>query len=336
MRPEVAYYYPNQYWTTSEGGWIKSLLLFFDEVAILLPGYMYGSHSAVDPSLTEPLEDRGLLRILDPSTWVDEQATEDLVTVMVDLLTGGAFDDLENGKVQYHELSYSRMGYGADVALGGLLVEELQRLGLARPSEDGVSVPLHPVVRTTILVLLGQLARSVGDRRDLTVHPVTSSGGAIRDLVSTLAREGMPSAGNVLALDLEPVGLNLDGVPLDEVLSFRADHRESHRAYVRDLHRFLGELASIEDTNDRAELLDRRREELADAANDLRRHSRKAFQKARDTWVLGIAGSAWAVGSSDPLGFLLTAGGLVRGSLPDDPVPASAYSYVFDASRRFQ
>lgn len=322
MQPDVAYYYPAPYWGLREGGWIKSLLLFFDEVAILLPGYMYGRHSEADPSLAEPLEDRGLLRLLEPADWVDQQATEDLVTVMVDLLAGGAFDDLDKGEVRYAEL-------------GGLLVEELLRQRLARPSEDGVSVPLHPTVRTTILVLLGQLARSVGERHDLTVHPATNDGQAVRDLVLTLTRDGLPSAGHVLALDLEPVGLNLDAVPLDEVLSFRTDHREAHQAYVRDLRRFLAELASVDEPSDRAQLLDRRREELADAANDLRRASRRAFSKARDTWALGIAGAAWAAVAGDPLGLLLTAEGLVRGALPDEQAPASAYSYVFDASRVF-
>lgn len=335
MQPDVAYYYPAPYWATQEGGWIKSLLLFFDEVAILLPGYMYGRHSAADPSLAEPLEDRGLLRVLEPAEWVDEQATEDLVTVMVDLLSGGAFDDLEKDEARYAELSYTRMGYGADVELGDMLVEELLRQGLARPSEDKVSVPLHPTVRTTILVLLGQLARSVGERHDLTMHPTTNDGRAVRDLVSTLTRDGFPSAGHVLALDLEPVGLNLDAVPLDEVLAFRADHRDAHQAYVRDLRRFLTELASIDEPSDRAQLLEGRREELADAANDLRRASRRAFSKARDTWALGIAGAAWAAVAGDPLGLLLTTGGLVRGALPDGQAPASAYSYVFDASRTF-
>lgn len=335
MPSDVAYYYPAPYWAVGEGGWIKSLLLFFDQVAILLPGYMYGRHAAADPSLAEPLEDRGLLRVLEPADWIDEQATEDLVTVMVDLLTDGAFDGLEKDGVRYAELSYTRMGYGADVELGNLLVEELRQQGLAQPSEDRVSVPLHPTVRTTILVLLGQLARSVGERHDLTMHPATNHGGAVGDLLSTLSQDGFPSAGHVLALDLEPVGLNLEAVPLDEVLSFREDHRDAHQAYVRDLRRFLAELASIEDMRDRAQLLEDRREELADAANDLRRTSRRAFAKARDTWALGIAGAAWAAVAQDPLGLLLTAGGLARGAFSDGEAPASAYSYVFEASRTF-
>ena len=36
-RFDVAYYYPAPYWGMDEGGWVKSLLLFFDKVSILLP-----------------------------------------------------------------------------------------------------------------------------------------------------------------------------------------------------------------------------------------------------------------------------------------------------------
>ena len=58
-RLDVAYYYPAPFWGMGEGGWVKSLLLFFDKVSILLPGYMYGRHHLADPVLAEPLEDRG-------------------------------------------------------------------------------------------------------------------------------------------------------------------------------------------------------------------------------------------------------------------------------------
>lgn len=59
-RPDVAYYYPAPYWMPHETDWIKSLLLFFDRVAILLPGYMYGRHRTADPTLA-----RGRLRTWD-------------------------------------------------------------------------------------------------------------------------------------------------------------------------------------------------------------------------------------------------------------------------------
>jgi hypothetical protein len=58
---ELAYYYPEPYWLARESSWIKSLLLFFDGIAILLPDYMSGRELVADPTLGEPLADQGLL-----------------------------------------------------------------------------------------------------------------------------------------------------------------------------------------------------------------------------------------------------------------------------------
>src|SRR5665213_2608964 len=134
---DVAYYYPAPFWWDDESAWAKSLLLFFDRIAILLPGYMYGRHHQADPTLTLPLEERGLLQVLEPAEWVDQARTEQLATLMVDLLAAGAFDDLPTEQ-HFAALSYTRLGYGADVGLGEMLVDELAARGLARPTEDGV------------------------------------------------------------------------------------------------------------------------------------------------------------------------------------------------------
>jgi hypothetical protein len=58
----LAYYYPEPFWLAQESSWIKSLLLFFDRVAILLPNYMKGRELMEEPSLAGPLTDRGLLK----------------------------------------------------------------------------------------------------------------------------------------------------------------------------------------------------------------------------------------------------------------------------------
>ena len=81
---DIAYYYPAPYWREREGDWIKSLLLFFDEVAILLPDYMRGRHRVADPSLAAPLEDQGLLRILEPTEWIDGDMAKKLAAVIGD------------------------------------------------------------------------------------------------------------------------------------------------------------------------------------------------------------------------------------------------------------
>ena len=264
--PEVAYYYPAPFWGWGESGWAKSLLLFFDQLSILLPGYMHGTHQVADPTLVIPLEERGLLRVLEPNHWIDESTAEALAEVMVELLIDGVFEDLADD-VPFHELSYSRLGYGADVQLAEMLVEELLARGLAQPSQDGASLPLHPTVRTTILVLLGQLSRATGARNSLAIHPVTRDQHAISDLISTLSREPMPSANRVISLDIEPVSLDLDPIPLDDVLEFRAEHGDAHKAYRRDLHRFMIELADTKEASGREWLLLERRDEIADTAS---------------------------------------------------------------------
>ena len=336
-RLDVAYYYPNPYWGMGESGWVKSLLLFFDKVSILLPDYMYGRHHAADPVLAEPLEDQGLLEVLEPNTWVDEKMAKSLAEVVSDLLANGVFEDLPEEQY-FHELSQSRIGYGADVDLAKSLVSELQAKGLARPSEDDVSIPLHPVVRTTILVILAQLARSVGNSQNLFVHPTTQDTRALRDLVDTLSRERMPSRGSVIAFDLEPVSFNMDLVPLDELLQFRAEHRASHRAYMRDLRGFMAELADFSLPQEREAHLLQRRQEIADAAHDLQRSTRRALRRNLPSWFFGLAGAAWSAASGDPLGPVFSALGLGSDILTlqgADSNKVTAYSYLFQVGHTF-
>ena len=336
-RADVAYYYPAPYWGLGEGSWLKSLLLFFDKVSILLPRYMYGRHHLADPVLASPLEDQGLLEVLDPEMWIDMEMATKLAEAVTGLLANGVFDNLPK-EDRFHELSQSRIGYGADVDLAESLVSELRARELARPSEDGVSIPLHPTVRTAILVILAQLARSAGTEKNLSIHPATSDGRALTDLIKTLSRERMPSRDRVIALDLEPVSFDLDPVPLDEVLQFRAEHRAEHRAYMRDLRGFITELSEIDPPEDRESVLLQRRQEISDAAHELQRSTRQALGVNLFSWSLGIAGSAWSVTTGDPLGAVLAALGLgsgIVGSLSEDSNTVVAYSYLFRVERTF-
>ena len=300
--PDVAYYYPAPYWSAGEGGWIKSLLLFFDQIAILLPDYMQGRHIAADPMLAGPLEDRNLLQVLEPNEWVDQTVTEQLCSAVIALLEAGLFDDLSTQAEYFQALSQSRMGYGADIQLAGELTAELFRRGFARESEDGVSIPLHPAIRTTILVILAQLARSAGERHGLKLHPVTSHFSAAADLQNVLSRSRMPSAGHVVSLDLETVSLDLENIPLDEVLGFREAHGNEYRAYARSIRGFVEELSQVPLGDERERLLAIRSEEMDDAAHTLHKHTRRSFAKAAGGWAIGIAGAAWSLATADPLG----------------------------------
>ena len=336
-RLDVAYCYPAPYWGLREVGWVKTLLLFFDKVSILLPNYMYGRHHLADPVLAEPLEDLGLLEVLEPGTLIDEQMTKSLAEAIIGLLADGVFDDLPKD-VYFHELSQSRMGYRADIDLAEWVVSELQEKGLARPSEDCHSIPMHPVVRTTILVILAQIMRSAGRKHNLTFHPATNDRRAIKELVDTLSRERMPSHDNIIALDLEAVSFNLDPVPLNELLEFRAEHQAEHRAYMRSLRGFMAELSDIDNREEQNILLQERRQDIAESAHELQRSISKAFNMKLRSFSLGLTGCAWSVTSGDVLGSVLSALGLVSeilGLKSNDSNMVTAYSYLFQVERSF-
>jgi hypothetical protein len=329
--PDLAYYYPEPYWPGREIDAMKNLLLFFDGIAILLPRYMRGREIAADPVLAGPLLERGLLRILEPETFVDQQVTEALISAVTELVTAGAFDNLEHPEYGYAELSRSRMGWEADIELSEMIIEELISRDLARPSEDGVSIPLHPAVRTTFLVLLSQLARDAGRRAGLTLHPATASYGAIEDLIRVVSLHGSPSAGHVVALDQETVGLDLAAVPLDDILEFREEHGQAYRRYARDVRQQVTQLGLLEPEEREALLIDRR-EELADQADDLRRTARRWWRTPLGSFALGAAGAAWLAAGPlhDPIGGLiaLAAASSAAASSQDT---ATAYSYILDA-----
>jgi hypothetical protein len=327
---QVAYYYPEPFWRGREGDWIKGVLLFFDQVAILRPRYMSGIELAADPVLAGPLAEMGLLRVLEPESFIDRETVEGLSGVLLDLLHRGAFDQLGQTN-HYAELSRSRLGWDSDVELAGAVTDELLRRKLAKPSEDGVSVPLHPTVRLTVLVLLSQLARSAGRRQGIDLHPITAARDAIGGLSTMLSLPAMPSFGHVVALDLESVSLNLATVPLDQVLTFRQQHGAQYRAYARNVRSFIALLSPLEGAERERLILDRR-EELADQADELRKISRQAWRRSLPALGLGALGAAWTAIRGDVLGGVLNLGNAI--ALADGrDVNAGAYSYLFSAER---
>ncbi len=176
-----------------------------------------------------------------------------------------------------------------------MIESTLEARGLARPSEDGASIPLHPSVWTTILVILGQLSRVTGARKGLSVHPATNDADAIAGLMRRLSREPLPSADRVITLDLEAVSFDLTLVPLDDILEFREEHHRIHRACVRDLHGFMAELAAIDDSNERERMLTERRQEISDPAKSF---SALRFAGSATAWMGRPSRLGWPV----PLG----------------------------------
>jgi hypothetical protein len=327
---EVAFYYPGPVWNAGE--WVKNLILFFDGIALLVPEYMTGKPFTADPAIAEGLQREGLLHILEPEKLVDKAATKKLATALTEVIRSGAFDGLAKESVAFHTLSHSRLGYYGDPKLADAVFKELKARKLAKDTEDGVSIPMHPLVRGLVLVLLAQILRPCGTPLGLELSPATDRVALVEALENLLSIPAAPSTGRVVSLDLETVGVDLGPIPIDEVLGFRRENLKQHRKYARAVRSFVDELSLLPSAK-REDVLGRRREEIRDLAEDLKLLSRRQWKRPA-YFALTALGAVWSAKSGNPLGVLLGAGAALL-SPPSSQDQAGAYSYLFRAAERF-
>lgn len=327
---ELAFYYPNPMWIY--GDWIKNLVLFFDGIALLVPQYMKDRPETLDKPIVAGLKEHGLLEIIEPETAVDKSATEKLATAMTDVITSGVLDELTREDTAFHELSMSRLGSYGDEGLFHMIFEELKTRGLAEESRDDVSIPMHPRVRSLVLVLLSQILRPYGSTINANLNPTTDMGGMVKALTKLLSVKTEHSVGSVIEFDLNTVTVDLGSMPFDEVLDFRRQHLDAHRYYMLSVRKFVMELSRMpEDEQEVA--LDLRQAQLSDLASDLRNRSRKAWKKP-SSFALTLAGSAISALTA-PVATVLGLTGSWIGHEDHSEINDGAYSYLFRAQRQF-
>ncbi len=323
----AAFYYPGVIWR--DASWVKSLALFFDEIALLVPDYMRDRPQLLDPAIAAGLEEAGLLRILSPESLVDDNAAEQLTSTLSDIITSGALDELPHAG-PFRELSWSRMGGLGNPELAQMIFEELHQRGLARQTEDGASIPLHPLVRNLFLVLLAQILREGGPGLGLELSPATDSPRIQEALVQLLQMPSPePAAAQIITIDLDFVGPNLEAVPLDEVIQFRAEHGAEFRAYARRLRAVVREM-----TDDATGARDDRLEEIREAGEALR-HGPLRMMAGTAGIGLGIAGGVTSAVAGEPIGAILSALSTATGvaALPRKTI--TSYSYLFSIDSQF-
>lgn len=330
MNQEIAFYYPNPMWYN--GDWIKNLILFFDGIGLLVPEYMTDRVGESDPAIFEGLRQHGLLRLIEPEAAVDKVATEKLATALTDIIASGMLDDLGEQASEFHALSMSRMGYWGRAGLARMIFEELRERGLAGETEDGVSIPMHPMVRSLILTLLAQILRPYGEDNGWELNPATDRPQLVKALSDLFTLPNSPSKGTIFTFDMLTVGVDLGPFPIDEVLDFRKENQRLYRTYSRDVRRFALELSEL-DLGERAEAFEQRQEELEEIAAELRKVSRQAWKKPA-SFAMSLAGVGWSVATGDPFGAVLGGGGSLLG-LGSSKIDNGAYSYLFSAQRRY-
>jgi hypothetical protein len=323
--PEVAYYYPNATWRHSSSDFIKNLLLYFDGVSVLVPEYLRDKQFKEDPDVAPVLEQEGLLHLLLPEKVIDKAVTEKLVASATDILVTGALDKPSTTASEFHSLSYSRLGFYGDEGLARMLLEELEKRGLARRSEDGHSIPMDPIARSMILVLLAQILRAHSPALRISLSPATDRPevlGALRDLLKI---PELPTAAQVVNFDLARVGVDVSGVPIEQILAFRQRHGYEYRTYARD--------GSVPPEERPAAYADRHAE-LTDRASELARQS-QGYWRRPAAFYLGLLGAMAALGNASGWGALFAVGGAFAGLSGVDNNAGGAFSYIF-RSRHLQ
>lgn len=320
---DIAFYYPGHLWRDTDR--IKSMLLFFDAVGFLIPSYKEGEPEALDPVLALPLRDAGLLHYFVADDVIDALAAEELAARVGRVIESGALNDLTGKDTAFHALSMSRLGFGGSREVAEALFQRLRVMGLARDSEDGCSIPMHPMVRYLVLVLLAQILREPQAQKGINLAPITDRLEVVNSLAELLNLPSAPSVGRVVQFDLQSISADLSAVPLDEVLDFRRQHLHAHRLYMRNLRKFAHEISGLPPADLQSALEDRQAE-LNEYAADLKRLSRKAWRKPA-TVGLTLAGAAWTA-IDNPVAALFSLGAIAAAGLGVEPRQVDAYSYL--------
>ena len=335
MKPDIAFYYPGQYWGNAD--WAKNLVLFFDGIGMLIPSYMPDVGHWEDLPIYQSLRDEALFHVIRPEEHVGAEQAQELAAAIESIISSGGLDRLtrrsgESGfKSEFSSISMSRMGYFGDRKLADSIFLALRERGLASDSEDGVSIPMHRDVRGLVLVLLSQIIKTREGAMGFTLSPATDQVRFVRALNSVLVSvsASTPEVGDVVSFDMDIVGVDLSSVPIDEVLAFRKEHYSQHRDYRLAVRRFARELSEMP-SEERPAVFEQREEELKDAASALSREH-QALWKRGTTFALGLLGTAVNLLSGNIPGAAMGATKTVLDATGGNPTDLGSYSYLFEA-----
>ena len=339
MKPDVAFYYPGQYWRDPD--WVKNLICFFDGIAMLIPAHMQDYNTFDDYPIVSALKDHGLFHVIRPEEAIDGEATKVLVEALGEIIDSGRLDHLtkRNSKdakrSAFGSLSMSRLGFYGDRNLADSILQELKSRGLAEDSKDGVTIPIHATVRSLILVLLVQILKSKGEDLGLTLSPATDREllvNALSEIISEPVSSSL-TYGDVVSFDMDRVGVDLGKIPVDEILDFRQQNYSQHRDYILSAREFARELSKMQQ-DEREAKFEQRQEELKDLSQELKKIYRGSWKQST-SFGITLVGAAWTMYSGDPIGAAISSIGALTGILPEKPNEVDVYSYLFSAKERF-
>lgn len=360
-RPEFVHYYGDWFWHSEElTSWTKSLLLFFDGIALALPSEVADYFINTHPYLAQPLVERGLLRNFDPELWLTEiphTSLSDLQRAMIEITQWDVastsagiipMSPLLDYQVEFDFLQelHAHLVTFPDILKPDLLREvqpeidiikavRAERASLANffdlPEE--VQPDVAKAARAVRAFLVGATSRMLTQNvKDVNIQPLNYDRNAAKFVASVVGLSAGESRPDVVVGDMARVGLGLTAVPLDEVIDFRRTYGSEYRAYSKEVREFVLSL-SLMTENDRIAAIAARRADFDDRAARLRRIGRQSFKRQSIGLALGFTGAAWTLAHGDPWGAAFAAGATAAGiSRPSLGSIGAAYTYVFRAA----
>ena len=325
-RAEFAHYYGDWIWGPELTDWVKSLLLFFDGIAIGMPEANAQRLIDSDPVLAQPLVEMGLLRNFWPEVSAklgDEPPVDPAFKRYMKRL-----DEIYDQNGGLSKSALEELVTSVNPELRAALEGFAQRLALAKQNFGG-----EVTSRANTLAVAGVSGSLVQYVTDVSIQPVIDNESAAGYVATVLGSHGRDPA-SIIVDDIRHVGIDLQRVPLDEVLHFRREHGSEYRAYSQDVRRFVLQLSLMSEA-ERSSALAERHGELEDRAEELRRVGRNSFKHQAVSFGFGFAGAAWIMVHGDAWGALFAAGAAAAGlSAPTLGPIGAAYSYIFQAKSK--
>lgn len=332
-RPHLAYYTDGIAWSSSE--WAKSMLLFFDGIAILVPAQEDAAFQRSDESVIAGMTDAGCLRVLRPDELVDEATAAGVMSAVSAAVEREDWRGSEVAGVL--DLLYlDKMGYRVSREPFELMAQQLKDRKLASDWEHGASMAVDRRVCLLTLSVIAAQSRRRGEALGLRLTPTTDGlkwGRRQREFAS---HPTMDACARILLADADQLNIDVGAVPIDELVGFRRNNASVLDRYRLSVAKFARDIQGLDPEDQRLAVI-QRTAELADARHDIER-------VGRDFWLttgrvsLAIGGIAWTCFSGDPTGAILGVGELAfegAAALGAANAGGTDFSYVISAARTF-
>jgi hypothetical protein len=328
--PEFAHYFGDWVWRSDLTGWVKSLLLFFDGIAVAVPFRVANFLFQSEPYLAQPLIEKGLLRNFAPELWLPEA-------------THISRRDLESARARV--IQWEIASASSSVIPMSLLLEYNEEISfmieLYHYISEHIDILLTGKVRRELppdswrALMVGITSRLlVQNVNEVAIQPVIKDSNAGRFVASVIGSPARDSRPNIVLGDIARVGIDLSDVPLDEVIDFRRTYGPEYRAYSKEVRDFVLSL-SLMTENDRIAAIAARRADFDDRVARLQRIGRQSFKRQSISLGFGLAGAVWTLAHGDPWGAAFAAGATAAGfSRPSLGSIGAAYTYVFRAGNQ--